>query len=86
MKYKGAGGENGSGDLITAERAQNILTAFAEPYAPDRIRAAGFYDDGGYCLDCQQFYCPTHWNITSTGGGRCPKGHFKSLDPPWSPE
>jgi len=86
LRYSGPGGSNGSGDRISAERARVIRDAFAEPYEPTRIRAAGFYDDAGFCLDCGKFYCPTHWDISSTGGGFCPAGHFKSLDPHWSPE
>lgn len=86
MTYSGPGGSNGSGDSISAERAQAIITAFTLPYDPNEIRAADFYDDAGYCLECRKFYCPTHWNVTPTGGGWCPAGHFKSLDPHWSPD
>ena len=86
LKYSSLGGENGSGDEITAERAQAIITAFTPPYDPATVRTADFYDDAGYCLECQTFYCSKHWNITPTGGGTCPEGHFKSLDPHWSPE
>jgi hypothetical protein len=86
LKYEGPGGSSGSGNPITAERAQAIITAFTPPYEPEKIRTADFYDDAGYCLTCQAFYCTNQWNISSTGGGTCPQGHFKSLDPHWSPE
>ena len=86
MTYSGPGGSNGSGDSISAERARAIITAFTLPYDPNEIRAADYYDDAGYCLECRKFYCPTHWNVTPTGGGWCPAGHFKSLDPHWSPD
>jgi hypothetical protein len=90
LVYSGPGGSNdtgsGMGDPVTAERAQAIITAFSPPYAAARIRTADFYDDAGCCLECETFYCPGHWNITSTGGGWCPQGHFKSLDPHWFPE
>jgi hypothetical protein len=90
LTYTGPGGSNdtgsGPGDPITAERARAIITAFTPPYDPEKIRTADFYDDAGYCLTCHTFYCPEHWNISSTGGGTCPRGHFKSLDPHWSPE
>ncbi len=84
--YRGPDSGNGSGDDITPEEARAIIAGFSEPYVKERIRAADFYDDGGFCLECGQFYCPTHWNISATGGGKCPIGHFKSLDPHWSPE
>lgn len=84
--YSGPGGSNGNGDRISAERAQVIRDAFAHPYERTKIRAAGFYDDAGFCASCGKFYCARHWNVSSSGGGSCPAGHFKSLDPHWSPE
>ena|SRR5690348_7247871 len=86
LKYSGPGGSNGSGDRIPAEEAEAIRKAFTPPYDAVRIQAAGFHDGAGFCADCGKFYCDTHWAISSTGGGRCPQGHFKSLDPHWSPE
>jgi hypothetical protein len=90
LTYTGPGGSNdtgkGPGDPISAERAQAIIAAFTPPYDQAIIRTADFYDDAGYCLNCQKFYCSSHWNISSTGGGTCPQGHFKSLDPHWSPD
>ena len=86
LKYRGPGGSNGSGDRISAERVDAIRAAFTPPYEPVKIKAAGFYDEAGFCSACSKFYCSTHWNISSTGGGTCPAGHFKSLDPHWSPE
>jgi hypothetical protein len=87
LRYEGtAGCGNGSGDPISAERAQAILDAFSPPYEAAKIRAADFYDDFGFCTSCAKFYCPTHWRVSSTGGGTCPAGHFKSLDPHWHPD
>jgi hypothetical protein len=86
LVYSGPGGSNGGGDETAAKRADAIVAGFTEPYHKDRIRAAGFYDDAGFCLDCGAFYCAAHWNASSTGGGKCPRGHFKSLDPHWSPD
>jgi len=87
LVYEGSDAGSGGppGDEITPEAAQAIIKGFAKPYTTEGIRAADFYDDGGFCLECRHFYCPTHWNISTTGGGTCPKGHFKSLDPHWSP-
>jgi len=87
LVYAGSDAGNGpNGDEITPEVARAIITGFTQPYTKQSVQAAGFYDDGGYCLKCQQFYCSRHWRISTTGGGSCPKGHFKSLDPLWSPD
>lgn len=84
--YEGLDSGSGSGTDVTPDQASAIIAGFTEPYLRDKIRAAGFYDDCGFCMKCNKFYCPTHWNISTTGGGRCPEGHFKSLDPHWSPD
>ena len=86
LRYSGPGGSNGSGDRISTDRADAIRSAFTPPYESVKIKAAGFYDDAGFCAACSKFYCSAHWNVSSTGGGECPIGHFKSLDPHWSPE
>ena len=86
LRYSGPGGSNGSGDRVSAEEAQAIRDAFTQPYERAKIRAARFDDDAGFCGECGKFYCDRHWNVSSTGGGTCPAGHFKSLDPHWSPD
>lgn len=87
LGFWGFCGMNGGADPLSDERAQAILEAFQGPnFEVDKIAAAGFYDDAGYCRDCGKFYCETHWNVSSSGGGTCPAGHFKSLDPHWSPD
>jgi hypothetical protein len=45
--------------------------------------AAGFYDDAGFCQDCDAPSCYRHWHVSQTGYGHCPAGHGKSLDPHW---
>ena len=82
--YAGPGGSNGLGDSISPERAAEILAAIANP-TPKTMKAADFYDGAGMCDQCGEFYCPTHWSISATGYGFCPRGHGKSLDPHWSP-
>jgi len=82
--YAGSGGSNGLGDSISPERAAEILAAIANP-TPKTMKAADFYDGAGMCDQCGEFYCPTHWSISATGYGFCPRGHGKSLDPHWSP-
>lgn len=76
----------GGADPVSDERARAICEALTPPYAAAKIQAAGFYDDFGYCMDCGKFYCSTHWQVSSTGLGTCPAGHFKSLDPHWHPD
>jgi len=87
MRYEGiVAGSGPTGVPVDAGRMRLVAEAFVTPYDNTKIRAAGFYDDAGYCEPCKSFYCFDHWNTTDTGGGWCPKGHFKSLDPNWSPE
>ncbi|MEM8929681.1 MAG: hypothetical protein AAGE94_00810 [Acidobacteriota bacterium] len=81
-----AGSGNGTGDPITVEQVQRIRAALTPPYESAAIQAAGTHDDFGFCTDCEAFYCATHWQVSTTGGGTCPAGHFKSLDPHWHPD
>ena len=48
-----------------------------------RTATAGFYDDAGFCQDCDAAYCYRHWHVSETGYEHCPAGHGKSLDPHW---
>lgn len=87
LVFQGVNGPgNGSGDPVSEEKAQAIRNALTPPYKTETIKAAGFYDDFGFCTECEAFYCGTHWNVSTTGGGTCPAGHFKSLDPHWHPD
>ena len=79
-------GTGPNGSEIGPDIASAIISGFTEPYHAEKIRAADFYDDGGFCLHCGKFYCFKHWNASATGGGTCPKGHSKSLDPHWQPD
>jgi hypothetical protein len=87
LNFVGVANSGNSGcDQIPEDKAQAIREALTPPYDPAKVAAAGFYDDFGYCTPCERFYCGTHWQVSSTGGGTCPAGHFKSLDPHWRPE
>lgn len=87
LAFQGVAGlGNGGRDRISGEKAQAIRDALSPPYNLAKIQAAGFYDDFGYCTSCEKFYCSTHWQVSTTGGGTCPAGHFKSLDPHWHPD
>ena len=48
-----------------------------------QVQTAGFYDDAGFCRDCDVPYCCPHWHVSESGYGYCPRGHGKSLDPHW---
>lgn len=84
--YEGVCAGNGGGRIIGEEEATALRTAFSPPFTVERVNVAGLYDDAGFCRSCEEFYCFAHWNVTATGGGWCPEGHLKLLDPYWSPE
>jgi hypothetical protein len=76
---------NGYGDPIDAVRAGQIAWAFRPPLRFAQVHTAGFYDDAGFCPDCDAAYCYRHWHVAESGYGHCPQGHGKSLNPHWSP-
>ncbi len=86
FQYAGICAGNGNGDPVSAKKANAIRKAFSPPYTSEKFRLADLWDEGGFCRECGKFYCFTHWHVSSTGGGWCPKGHFKRLDPHWSPD
>ena len=81
--FNGVATENGYGNLIDASRAERIAQAFRSPLTFTRVHTAGFYDDAGFCADCDTPYCYQHWHVSESGYGACPRGHGKSLDPHW---
>ncbi len=84
LLFEGVAAGNGwVGDAIEAARAERIETAFQEPYTYAQVHTAGFYDDAGFCEQCDAAYCYRHWRVSETGFGHCPQGHGKSLDPHW---
>lgn len=83
--YEGVCAGNGSGNVIGEDRATALREALSPPVTPEGIALADLHDDAGFCRSCAQFYCYAHWNVTTTGGGWCREGHFKSLDPFWYP-
>jgi len=85
LLFDGVAAGNGYGDPIEASRAGRIARAFRPPLGFAQVRTAGFYDDAGFCQDCDAPYCYQHWHVSETGYGYCPRGHGKSLDPHWSP-
>ncbi len=82
--YRGVEAGNGLGDDITTERAAVLASAFSEPLTYEKVRTSGLYDDAGFCRQCRLPYCFDHWGA-GEGSGTCPRGHWKSLDPHWSP-
>ena len=85
LVLKGVATSNGYGDPVDASRAGRIAQAFRAPLSFARVHTAGFYDDAGFCQDCDAPYCYRHWRVSESGYGHCPRGHGKSLDPHWSP-
>jgi hypothetical protein len=81
--FKGVATYNGYGNLIDASRAERIARAFRPPLTFAQVHTAGFYDDAGFCPDCDAPYCYQHWRVSESGYGYCPRGHGKSLDPHW---
>jgi hypothetical protein len=79
----GVAAGNGYGDPVQAGEAGRIAQAFQPPLRYDQVARAGFYDDAGFCQDCDAPYCYRHWRVSGTGYGHCPAGHGKSLDPHW---
>jgi hypothetical protein len=79
----GVAGGNGYGYPVEAGKAGRIAQAFRPPLCFDQVATAGFYDDAGFCQDCDAPYCYRHWHVSESGYGRCPAGHGKSLDPHW---
>jgi hypothetical protein len=85
--FKGVATENGYlGDPIDADQTGRITQAFRPPLRFAQVHSAGFYDDAGFCQDCDAPYCYRHWHVSQSGYGHCPRGHGKSLDPHWSPD
>ena len=80
---RGVATYNGYGNPIDAARAGRIALAFRPPLCFAQVHLAGFYDDAGFCADCDVPYCYRHWHVSGTGYGYCPRGHGKSLDPHW---
>ena len=81
---KGVAAYNGYGDPIDASQAGQIAQAFRSPLCFAQVHTAGFYDDAGFCPDCDAPYCYQHWHVSESGYGHCPRGHGKSLEPHWS--
>jgi hypothetical protein len=81
-----AAGNGWAGDTLDAGGAARIAAAFRKPWTYTRVHQAGFYDDAGFCAQCDAPYCFQHWHVSAIGYGHCPAGHGKSLDPHWSPD
>jgi len=71
---KGVATENGYlGDPIDADQAGRITQAFRPPLCFAQVHTAGFYDDAGFCEDCDAPYCYRHWHVSESGYGHCPR-------------
>jgi hypothetical protein len=72
LLFDGVAAGNGYGDPIEASRAGRIARAFRPPLGFAQVRTAGFYDDAGFCQDCDAPYCCQHWHLSVTGYGYVP--------------
>lgn len=72
---------NGFGNHISEKRARAIIDVLTPPISLRRLDRLELYDDASICRPCGTAYCGVHWSPSSTGYGRCPRGHGKSLDP-----
>jgi hypothetical protein len=48
----GVATSNGHGNPVQAGEAGRIAQAFRPPLRYDKVATAGFYDDAGFCQDC----------------------------------
>lgn len=87
LVYQGVVSATGPGGTpITKARARAVVRAFNRPFRTANFEAAELHDHAGVCGPCGEPYCWAHWGQPIGGGGRCPKGHFQSLDPHFSPD
>ena len=84
LVVRGIEAGNGLGGAVDHARAALLTRAFTSPLRYAAVHTADFYDDAGFCGPCDAAYCDTHWHVSTTGFGRCPHGHGKSLDPFWT--
>jgi hypothetical protein len=74
LLFKGVATYNGYGDPIDASRAGRTAQAFQLPLTFVRLHTAGFYDDAGFCQDCDApsptsiGTCPTLDTLTALTG------------------
>jgi hypothetical protein len=87
LVYQGiVAGTGPSGAPVSKDRARAIARAFRKPFLARNFESADLYDHAGVCGQCGMPYCWVHWGQPVGGGGRCPIGHFQSLDPHFSPD
>lgn len=87
LVYQGiVAGTGPGGAAVTKARAQAVARAFRKPFRPQNFEAAELHDHAGVCGQCGAPYCWVHWGQPIGAVGRCPSGHFQSLDPHFSPD
>ena len=83
LLFQGIAAGNGYGDSIDASRAGRINQASRPPLCFAQVHTAGFYDDAGFCQDCDVPYCCQQLARVRVWVRLLPGGHGKSLDPHW---
>jgi bacterioferritin-associated ferredoxin len=87
LVYQGIVAGTGAGGARVSEgRARAIARAFERPFRTQNFDSAELHDHAGVCSQCGEPYCWVHWGQPIGGGGRCPRGHFQSLDPHFAPD
>lgn len=85
--YEGiVAGSGPKGAPVPGQRAKSIRRAFQRPLKAEKFAKAELHDRAGFCLACRKVYCWVHWGQPVGAAGRCPQGHFQSLDPHFTPD
>jgi hypothetical protein len=66
-----------------ASRAEQVAEAFQPPLSFAQVHTVGFYDDAGFCPDCDAPYCYQHWHVFESGYDHCPVATAKAWTPHW---
>ena len=69
---EGVAAGNGYGDPVDAARPGGSPGRSGLRCASPRPTRPGFYDDAGFCQDCDTPYCCRHWQMSDSGFGYCP--------------
>ena len=78
LLFKGTAAYNGYGDPIDASRAGRITQAFRPPLSFAQVHTAGFYDDAGFCQDCDAACCYRHWHVSESAMAIVPAATAKA--------
>ncbi|MEU7769792.1 hypothetical protein AB0C44_00520 [Micromonospora taraxaci] len=69
LLFSGIEAGNGSGRPVDLAEAERLTNAFAQPYRYAAVASADFYDDAGFCGECDAPYCYHHWTCRAPDTG-----------------